>query len=204
MTTDKRVHVGSVTKTVLATGVLRLITTGRISLDTPVADLLPGLGFDNPWAASDPVRVRHLLAHTAGLDNLRFWQAFSLKPKIDTPLIEAFSRDPALLRVRTRPGSAYSYSSMGYGLLGLVIESVTGERYEHYLDSNLLRPLSMHDSTFEFVSQSSDARLAMGHFEEGQTQAAVAVYLRPAGQFTTTVADMAVFAVNLLPFRLWT
>jgi CubicO group peptidase (beta-lactamase class C family) len=59
MTTDKRVHVGSVTKTVLATGVLRLITTGRLSLDTPVADLLPGLGFDNPWAASDPVRIRH-------------------------------------------------------------------------------------------------------------------------------------------------
>ena len=66
MTINNRVHVGSVTKTVLAVGVLRLITTGQLSLDTPVAALLPGLGFENPWAASDPVRVRHLLAHTAG------------------------------------------------------------------------------------------------------------------------------------------
>jgi CubicO group peptidase (beta-lactamase class C family) len=197
MTIDNRVHIGSVTKTVLAVGVLRLITTGQLSLDTPVAALLPGLGFENPWAASDPVRVRHLLAHTAGLDNLHFWQAFSLQPTPDTPLIEAFSRNPALLRLRTRPGSTYAYSNMGYGLLGLVIESVTGERYEHYLDTQLLQPLSMHDSSFEFVSQAglnADDRLAMGHFENGRTQGAVTIYLRPAGQFTTTAADMAVFA----------
>jgi CubicO group peptidase (beta-lactamase class C family) len=201
MTIDNRVHIGSVSKTVLAIGVLRLITTGRLALDTPVSDLLPKLKIDNPWASTDPVRVRHLLAHTAGLDNLRFWQAFSLEPQVHTPLAEAFSRDPALLGLRTRPGSSYSYSNMGYGLLGLVIESVTGERYEHYLDIELLQALSMHDSTFEFVSQSgvyTDPRLAMGHFELGKTHAAVTTYLRPAGQFTTTVADMAVFAHFLM------
>lgn len=201
MTIHKRVHVGSVTKTVLATGVLRLITTGQLSLDAPISALLPGLSFENPWEASDPVRVRHLLAHTAGLDNLRFWQAFSLQPTPDTPLNEAFSRDPSLLRLRTRPGSTYSYSNMGYGLLGMVIESVTGERYEHYLDTQLLKPLSMHDSSFEFVSQAgpnADDGLAMGHFEHGRTQAAVAIYLRPAGQFTTTAGDMALFAHFLM------
>jgi CubicO group peptidase (beta-lactamase class C family) len=201
MTSSNRVQIGSVSKTVLATGVLRLITTGQLSLDTPVASLLPELNFDNPWVGDDPVRVRHLLAHTAGLDNLRFWQVFSLQPTAHTPLLEAFSRDPALLRLRTKPGATYSYSNMGYALLGMVIESVTGESYEHYLDSNLLQALSMHDSTFEFVSQSglnADARLAMGHFEKGRTQAAVAMYLRPAGQFTTTAADMAIFARFLM------
>jgi CubicO group peptidase (beta-lactamase class C family) len=201
MTTGNRVHIGSVSKVVLATGVLRLITTGKISLDTPVSDLLPGLSFENPWAATDPVRVGHLLAHTAGLDNLRFWQAFSLEPTADTPLIEAFSRDPALLHVRTKPGSTYAYSNMGYGLLGMVIESVSGERYEQYLDNNLLPALSMHDSSFEFVSQAemnADDRLAMGHFENGRTQGAVTTYLRPAGQFTTTAVDMANFARFLM------
>jgi CubicO group peptidase (beta-lactamase class C family) len=201
MTADNRVHVGSVTKTVLAMGVLRLITEGQLSLDTPVSALLPGLDIDNPWAATDPVRVAHLLAHTAGLDNLRFWQAFSLKPTADTPLTAAFAGDPSLLRVRTRPGSVYSYSNMGYGLLGIVIESVTRERYEHYLDTSLLRALGMRDSSFEFVSQTgtqNDERLAMGHFENGRTQSAVATYLRPAGQFTTTVSDMILFARFLM------
>jgi CubicO group peptidase (beta-lactamase class C family) len=201
MTGSKRVQIGSVSKTVLATGVLKLITSGQLSLDTPVSSLLPGLSFDNPWLENDPVRVRHLLAHTAGLDNLHLWQAFSLQPDAETPLREAFSRDPALLRLRTRPGATYSYSNMGYTLLGMVIESVTGESYEHYLDVSVLPALSMHNSTFEFVSQSggkADARLAMGHFENGRTQAAVNVYLRPAGQFTTTAADMAIFARFLM------
>lgn len=202
MTPDSRVHVGSVAKTLLAAGVLRLITEGRLALDTPVPQLLPAVEFQNRWAASDPIRVRHLLAHTAGLDNARVWQLFSLKPETATPLRDAFAGEPSLLRVRTRPGSRYSYSNMGYTLLGMVIESVTGERYERYLDTHLLRPLSMHDSTFEFVSQSgihADTRLAMGHFEEGATQAAVPMYLRPAGQFTTTAAVL--FFISAAPSR---
>lgn len=201
MTADHRVYVGSVAKVVLATGVLRLITEGRLSLDSPVAALLPTLAFDNRWAASDPIRVRHLLSHTAGLDNLRLWQAFSTQPHADTPLGDAFAGDPSLLRLRSRPGSRYVYSNMSYALLGMAIESVTGERYERWLDANVLRPLSMRDSTFAFVSQTgarADPHLAMGHFEDDVTHAAVPTYLRPAGQFTTTATDMATFAQFLM------
>jgi CubicO group peptidase (beta-lactamase class C family) len=198
---DHRVHVGSVAKTVLAIGVLRLVSEGRLSLDSDVSVLLPDLSFDNPWASSSPIRVRHLLAHTAGLDNLRFWQAFSRRPTPDTPLRAAFADDASLLRVNSRPGARFAYSNMGYTLLGMIVESVTSQRYEDYLDAHLLRPLSMHDSTFGFVTQTgqgADARLAMGHFEESTSHAAVPMYLRPASQFTTTAADMARFAAFLM------
>ena len=201
MTGSTRVHVGSIAKVVLATGVLRLAQQGKLSLDTPVDDLLPQLQFDNPWAPQHPVRVRHLLAHTAGLENLRIWQAFSLKAKANTPLEEAIAPDDAKLPVRTRPGEQYLYSNSGYAILGMVIEEVTGERYEHYLDRELLQPLNMSDSTFTFTSQAglhTDNRLAMGHFEEGQSQIAVPLYLRPAGQFTTTARDMAALARFLM------
>jgi CubicO group peptidase (beta-lactamase class C family) len=57
-----RVHVGSIAKVLLATGVLRLVTERRLALDTPIAPLLPQLAFENPWAASDPIRLRHLLS----------------------------------------------------------------------------------------------------------------------------------------------
>ncbi len=197
---DDRVHIGSIAKTLLATGALRLVSQGRLSLDTPVSALLPDAVFDNPWAASDPVRVRHLLDHTSGLDDLRLWQFFSLQADADTPLAQAFAGD-GLLRVRSRPGTRFSYSNMGYTLLGRVIESVTGERYERYLDAHLLRPLRMHDSTFGFVSQQgphADPRLAMGHFEDRTAHAAVAIYVRPAGQFTTTARDMARLARFLM------
>lgn len=195
-----RVHIGSVTKTLMAAGVLRLVSQGRLALETPVAEVLPDAAFDNPWAASDPVRIRHLLDHTAGIDDLRLWQFFSTRPGPDTPLARAFDGE-GLLRVRSRPGSRFSYSNMGYTLLGRVIESVTGERYERYLDAQLLRPLGMHDSSFAFVSQQgpqADPRLAMGHFDDGTAHAAVPIYLRPAGQFTTTAGDMGRFARFLM------
>lgn len=197
MRDDSRVQVGSIAKAVLATGVLRLASQGRIALDAPVSSVLPGVAFDNPWEATHPVTVRHLLDHTAGLDDLRLWQFFSLRAAPDTPLAVAFEHDARPLRVRSRPGSRFSYSNTGYALLGRAIESVTGQRYERWLDTELLRPLGMHDSTFEFVSQAgphADPRLAMGHFERGTTQAAVPLFLRPAAQFTTTAADMASFA----------
>jgi CubicO group peptidase (beta-lactamase class C family) len=200
MTPETRVHVGSVAKTVLAIGVLHLVTDGKLTLDTEVAALLPGMKFDNPWQASDPIRIRHLLEHTAGVENFRFSQAFSLHARADTPLIDAFGHTPSLT-VRSRPGARYAYSTIGYHLLGMIIEVVTGTRYEAYLDAELLRPLGMHDSTFAFTRQTgadADPRLAMGYFEDGVAQSAVPIYTRPAVQFTTTAADMGRLAQFLM------
>jgi CubicO group peptidase (beta-lactamase class C family) len=201
LSADHQVHVGSVTKTLIAAGILRLVSEGRLSPETPVAEILKDLAFDNPWQSSHPIIVRHLLDHTSGLDDARLWQIFSLESNPDTPLSEAFLRDPSVLRVRVRPGTRLSYSNMGYGLLGMIIEATTGERYEAYLDNHLLAPLGMRDSTFSFLSQTgahAAARLAMGHFENGETHPAVPVYLRTPTQFTTTANDMALFTRFLM------
>jgi CubicO group peptidase (beta-lactamase class C family) len=198
LSANDQVHIGSVAKTLLAAGILRLVSEGRMSLDTPIAEILGELPFDNPWEKHRPLRVRHLLDHTSGLDDARLWQIFSLEANPDTPLAAAFVHDPSVLRVRHPPGARLSYSNMGYGLLGMSIESVTGERYESYLDRHLLAPLGMRDSTFSFVLQQANSRLAMGHFENARAHAAVPVLLRPATQFTTTAHDMALFARYLM------
>jgi CubicO group peptidase (beta-lactamase class C family) len=196
-----RVQMGSVAKTLLATGILKLVSEGKLSLDATVDGLLPRLEFDNPWVKTDPVRVRHLLDHSAGLDDARIAQVFSLRVGADDPLMSSFTGRHSRLRVRNRPGARFSYSNTSYTLLGMIVEAVTGERYEPYLNRTLLRPLGMNDSTFGFVSQAgaeADARLAMGHFENRQAQAAVPLHLRPASQFTTTSADMGRFASFLM------
>ncbi|MEO5931928.1 MAG: serine hydrolase domain-containing protein [Duganella sp.] len=202
MRADQRVQVGSVAKPLVAIAVLRLITEGKLSLDTPVATLLPTLSFNNRWEDTDPVRIRHLLSHTAGLENFRLWHVFSLTARADTPPGAAFAgADAALLTVQARPGSRFAYSNIGYGLLGMVIEAVSGQRYDRYLDTQLLEPLGMRDSTFGFVTQTgpgADPRLAMGHFEHGVTQAATPNYVPSAAQLTTTAADMARFAGFLM------
>jgi CubicO group peptidase (beta-lactamase class C family) len=198
---EDRVQVGSVTKTLVATGILRLVTQGRLRLDTPVAALLPNIPIENPWAATHPLLLRHLLNHTSGLDDARLWQLFNAEPRPDTPLAAGVDPKRVRLVARQPPGERFAYSNTGYTLLGLVIEAVTGERYETYLDAHLLRPLGMTASTFGFVTQAgptADPRLAMGHFEEGALAPAIPTFLRPAMQFTTTAGDMARLARFLM------
>ncbi len=200
-TAGTRFHVGSVSKAVLATGVLRLATQGTIDLDEPVSSYLPNVAISNPWRDDAPVTVRHLLDHTSGLDDARLWQLFSQRPTPDTPLSAAFPQTDNLLRARSRPGSRFSYSNMGYGLLGALIEEVTGERYESYLDEKLLMPLGMAESTFAFTTQEgsgADPTLAWGHVDDGGRFPAAPVFLRPAAQFTTTAADLGRFAEFLM------
>jgi len=200
-TISTRFHVGSLTKSLLATGVLRLVEQGLIELDAPASRYLPGLYFENPWKGSSDVTVRHLLDHTSGLNDAHLWQMFSERPKPESPLIAVFPEPEIQLRIRSRPGSRFSYSNMGYTLLGMIIESVVGGRYEAYLDEQILAPLTMKDSTFAFTAQEgeyADPTLAWGHVDDGSRYAASPIFLRPAGQFTSTAADLARFARFLL------
>jgi len=198
---DTRFHVGSLTKTVLATGVLRLATEERIDLDAPALRYLPDLFPDIPPASFSDVTVRNLLDHTAGLNDAQMWQMFSERADADAPLIAAFPHPETQLLIRAQPGSRFSYSNAGYTLLGMIIESVVGVRYETYLDEHVLTPLAMHDSTLSFTTQEgedADPTLAWGHVDDGSRYAARPIFLRPAGQFTTTAADLVVFAEFLL------
>ncbi len=201
MTAQTRVNVGSITKTLVAVGLLRLASQGRIDLDAPVEPQLGGLRFDNPWRAERPVTLRHLLDHTAGLEDARLWQVFSQRAGADSPLRQAFPQDdPSLLRVRTAPGERFSYSNMGYALAAIALESAAGERYETWLQRELLQPLGMAHSRFEFVRQdrSGGEDLAWGHLDDLRPYPSQAMWLRPAGQFTTTAGDMARLAAFLL------
>ncbi len=190
-----QVHVGSITKTILALGILRLTTINKIHLDDPINKYLSDLPIFNQWGHSNPVTIRHLLDHTSGLSDLRLWHFFSTSSNPTTALNEFYKINPEVLRIQKRPGEMFSYSNMGYTILGMLIEKVTNEPYEKFLDNNLLEPIGMHNSTFEFTSQTGNfltSRLAMGHFDDGNQAPALPIYLRPAGQFTTTAFDMGI------------
>ncbi|MEM1091366.1 MAG: serine hydrolase domain-containing protein [Pseudomonadota bacterium] len=198
---ETRFHVGSLTKAVLATGVLSMAKEGLLDLDAPVQRYLPELPMDNPWAPGRPVTVRHLLDHTAGINDAYLWQMFSERAAPDLPLATAFPDPAQQLRIRSQPGSRFSYSNMGYTVLGMIIESVSGARYERYLDDGVVIQLGMSESTFGYTTQEgerADPSLAWGHVDGGERYAASPMFLRPAGQLTTTAGDLARFAQFLL------
>ncbi len=201
MRAGDRVQVGSVAKTLLALGVLHLVSEGRIDLDAPLARYLPDLPIRYHAADDPPLLIRHLLDHTGGLDDARMWQVFTLRATPDAPLRDGLALDRGALGLRHRPGERFSYSNSGFLLLGMVIEAVTGTRYEAYLDRALLTPLGMERSTFAFVTQTGangDSTLAMGHFDPETTSATISNFVRPSSQFTTTAEDMARLARFLM------
>ena len=188
---DDRVQVGSVAKTVLSLAVLRLVSQGRVHLDAPLSELLPALQLHTPWATRSPVRLRHLLDMTSGLPDLQLWHLFNQGHTAQQPLALALRAEYGPIRLRSEPGRQFSYSNLGFTLVGMVVEAVTGERYEAWAARELLQPLGMTRSSFEFRRQGDDPELAWGHLDDGHAIADWPVAVRPAGYFTTTAADMA-------------
>jgi len=201
MQPDAKVHGGSIAKTLVSLAVLRLVSQGRLDLDAPVATLLPALPVDNPWQASHPLRLRHLLDMTGGLADIRLWQFFSTRLTPDQALDEAWRPDSGVLRLRSAPGTQFSYANLSHTLAAMVLEATVNERYEVWMARELLQPLGMTDSTMAFTTQTgagADGRLAWGHVDDGSPVAAMALAVRPAGQFTTTGADMMRLAAFLI------
>lgn len=185
--------VGSLAKTVVAAAFLRMATLGILTLDDPVNKYLPQLPIKNRWADTNPISIRHLLDHTSGLADVKLWQVLSTTATANIPVEYAFNRSPDLLTVQAKPGSIRSYSNIGYSILGKIIEVISGQPYEHYLAGAILGPLGMANSSFYYISQKDDKQLAYGHFDDGQPVCALPMYLRPAGQFSTTAYDMGLF-----------
>jgi CubicO group peptidase (beta-lactamase class C family) len=203
LSADARVNVGSIAKTLVALAVLRRVSQGLLDLDAPVQDLLPGVPVDNAWAATHPLRLRHLIDMTGGFDDVRLWQVFSARTDPDVPLLEVLRRDPSVLRLRTPPGERFSYSNVSFTLAAAVLERNVGERYETWIEREVLRPLGMVDSTLLYRVPArdggyGDARLAWGHVEGRTPVDTPAWALRPAAQFATTAPDMARLATFLL------
>jgi CubicO group peptidase (beta-lactamase class C family) len=147
----------SCTKVVTAAAVLSLVEAGRAELDARLSDYYA----DHPYGRK--ITVRHLLAHTAGVPNpLPLSWLHGLEDATfdeDRALAAVLRAHP---RLRSPPGERYSYSNLGYWLLGKVIERASGSRYAHYVEECVLDPLAVPRSGLCFAPEDR-ARLARGY-----------------------------------------
>lgn len=137
----------SVTKTFTALGILQLAEKGLVDLDKPAAHYLPA----GPVVSRD-ITVRQLLTHTAGLANPLpiSWVHWAVEH-------DSFDRDnfftPILARqkLKSKPGSKFRYSNLGYFILGQLIEAVSGVPYEQYITENILENLALDPGELSFT-----------------------------------------------------
>ena len=144
-------HWASITKTLTGIAIMQLRDRNRFSLDDPIVKYVPELeGVRNPFGPMSAITIRQLLSHTAGF-RAGTWPFGGDKPWHPFEPTE-WSQLVAMLpytEVEFAPGSKYSYSNPGIVYLGRVIEKVSGEPWETYIDKNILRPLGMTHSFFD-------------------------------------------------------
>ncbi len=188
MTTDTYCRVESISKSVTAWGVVKLLEQGKIELDKPVKLYIINWEFPESDYSTGKVTIRQLLSHTAGMPLGTIGVRYS--PKEDVPsLEESLSKDAVL---KQEPGLSFSYSNTGFNLLELLIEEVTGHDFAEYMAEEVLNPLGMHHSGFTW-SEEWEPPVPIGYDLDGNP---VPVYVYPdkaSGGLFATVEDIATF-----------
>lgn len=202
LTQDHRFRVASHSKTFTAAGVLLLRDRGLLDLADPVGRIVSGL---HPDVAARSLTA--LLTHTAGLtrDGADAGQWGARRPfKSGEEVVAELASGPV-----TTPDARFKYSNHGYALLGMVIETLTGEPYARWIARELLRPLELlctQPDITESDPVATNWQLASGHssvWPAGRRLtldvAMSAGAMAPAGGFVSTPADLARFYSRLAP-----
>jgi len=187
MTPGTLFDLASVTKVVAtATAAAICMDDGLLELDAPVAAYLPG--FDAPGA--EAVSVRQLGTHTGGLDNRKFDHLAGEE------MLEAIRSVP----LAWEPDDAMEYSCLGFILLGLAVEAVTGQPLGEYCRQRIFGPLGMSDTQFgppkDLSRLAASERETLGEISDGQARGAGRA-VGNAGVFSIA-ADLARFAEMML------
>jgi CubicO group peptidase (beta-lactamase class C family) len=191
-TADSLFQIGSITKVWTATMIMQLVEEGRLSLDTTVSEVLPGVRLGIEDAAAE-VQIIHLLTHTSGVDGDIF---------TDTGRgADCVERYVAALAEAARifpPGAAYSYCNSGFVLLGRIIEVLDGREWDASLRERLIGPLGL-GQTVTLPEQALLYRTATGHREHPRQNDPVSVWglprsVGPAGLITASCHDVLTFA----------
>jgi CubicO group peptidase (beta-lactamase class C family) len=204
MRVDSIFWIASMTKPVTATAVLMLQDEGKLSVDDPVAKYLPEFAeLKTPSGKPANLTLRHLLTHTSGMDNA------DAETKNATTLAELI---PEYVKKTTHfePGSKWEYCQSAINTLGRIIEVVSGEPYDRFVQKRVLDPLGMKDTSF-YPTTEQLPRIARSYkrvgdnleespiaFLQGKDPSSHDRAPRPNGGLFSTAADYGRFCQMLL------
>ena len=184
-------RIGSTSKMFVALSVLQLVEQGLLSLDDRVADLVPEIEFENRWEDSDPVRVVHLLEHTTGWDDIHLPEYAHNDPTPAT-LKEGLDYHPHSRITRWKPGTRFSYCNAGPPVAAYIVQKITGQDFEEYVQQNFFDPMGMQTMTYRLNGDVTENGATL--YDNGdQPQHYWHIIMRPSGSINASPADMARF-----------
>jgi len=195
-------RIGSISKSVTAMVLMRMVDRGIVHLDDPVERYLPEFSAVKALPPNaGPVTLRHLASHTAGLER----EPTNVDEMVSGPLELWEDRVVESLRntaYDSLPGARYQYSNIGFGALGLALSRAAGLPFMDLVRTEVFEPLGMTGSSFVVVGGELEPRLAVGYenLQDGTVDADMPLrehrgrgYKVPNGGVYSTVADLGRF-----------
>nr|WP_298998319.1 serine hydrolase domain-containing protein [uncultured Allomuricauda sp.] len=188
----------SISKVFTATAIMKLVDEGKLSLKDKVKDILPYYTIHQKYPENGAMTIKSLLTHSSGLQRdtgHAYWSGPDFPFPSKKELIDGMLKMKTINPVDSKVG----YSNLGYALLGLIIEEVSGISYKEYMENEIFRPLGMNDSFVEMQKALYGNKHAIGYTAVNrngkrkkssfyQTRA-----MQPAAGVSTSVSDLAKF-----------
>ena len=191
--------IGSLSKSFTALAVMQLVEEGKIELDTPVQHYIPWFRVADE-AASAQITVRHLLYQTSGLST-KTGRSFQGSGDTSDAALEQTVRKLSTVDLAGPVGAAHQYSTVNYSVLGLIVQTVSGQSYESYVQEHIFDLLEMNHS-FTSQAEAQPQGLATGyHYAFGMPMPADLPYNRgllPAGYLISSAEDMTHYLIAQL------
>jgi len=197
MEKNSHIRMASITKTVVATGVLKLAEEGLLDLEDPVSKYIHG--FDK--GLSSRIRIKHLLTHTAGFEYTYYnfvndEVAYTANEFYEAPSLSMEAYKIGLKGPQDEPGVKSVYSNFAYTVLGALIEIVSNQKLEEFLQQRFYEPLGMNDTSHKIYGKdpskiSINYQKVEGEWEILQPESPP--FARSTGGMVTTSWDFAKF-----------
>ncbi|MBN8699613.1 MAG: serine hydrolase [Chitinophagales bacterium] len=193
-------EIGSITKTFTGLLLAKAVSAGKLSLDDEIRKFLPE-GLTQPEMTGKPVLVKHLASHCSGLPanptNLTFQKDYDPNDPFrnyDSGLFIEFLKNS---RPDTIPGTVFTYSNTGVGLLGMILANIYNKPFEELCVELILKPFSMKESGFN-TNDSAITQLATGYRASNgkATPYWNWKYLASAGGLKSSLNDMILYLNN--------
>lgn len=184
-------NAASVSKAVTTIGVLKLVESGDLDLDSPLSTYISD--FDIPSSVTENTTVRKILGHRAGLNMASVPWVFDPKEPVSVvTLLRDGYEDTEPLQIKSQVDDKWNYSGGGFALLQLVIESVSGLDFSEHMASRLFTPLRMTRTSFK-PEEISGSGVATGYGDDRSKIAPYRIIGSAAGGLFSTAEDMTKF-----------
>jgi len=189
----------SISKLFTSIAIMKLYDEGKLRLDDNINDILPWYNLEQQFEDSAPITIRALLSHSSGLPRENAFSHWN-GPNFSFPNKEQIKEELSNQKTLYPASTYYQYSNLALTLLGYVVEEISGESFENYVQQNILSPLNLSDTRPIMPKELHGNQLAIGYSvmsrqrEREKMNFFEANGVNAAAGFSSNVEDLAKFA----------